>query len=57
MSFPDEEIHIIIRWWENDLNVEERNILMGKYRWQGSTEERHKKLREMHSQGMQREME
>lgn len=38
----------IIDWWENKLTGEQRQKLLKGYVWCGSTEERHKKLREMY---------
>jgi len=49
MSFFDDETLKLIRWWEDELTSEDRRRLMGDYSWKGPTEERHKKLKEMHS--------
>jgi len=49
MSFPDDETLKLIRWWENELTGEDRTFLMGEYTWHGTEEDRHKKLKEMHS--------
>ena len=49
MTFPDDETLKLIHWWEDELTGEDRSRLMGDYSWHGPTEERHKKLREMHS--------
>jgi hypothetical protein len=42
------KIREIIIWWES-LESEVRDELMGGYMWNGTTEERHAKLREMYN--------
>jgi len=44
----ESDIYTIIHWWENELTDQERAVLMGDYKWHGSIEDRHIKLREMH---------
>lgn len=41
------DIYEIIRWWES-LSDKEMNDILGDYFWNGTTEERHKKLREFY---------
>ncbi|HUW44730.1 MAG TPA: hypothetical protein VMW50_02950 [Dehalococcoidia bacterium] len=42
------DIHKIIRWWENELTGKDRTRLMGSYKWHGTVQERHQKIREIH---------
>ena len=45
---PGVNISKIILWWENELTGEDRTRLMGSYKWHGTVQERHQKLREMY---------
>jgi hypothetical protein len=46
----EKPIRELFFWWEDELTPEQRNELIGDYMWNGTSEERHQKLREFYKQ-------